>query len=138
MRDTEVQGFYIYCNPAECIYPLYPPQDPMPVEQILAVFAVSTPLQKKQKNNGVQSCSIGNKLAIHNSINCGTNNVVYSVEYTSCNLQYVVCTMRMLRTRNSKQYHGASYSSDKGLSNVSKHFKYHHSGTISTFVFFMG
>lgn len=70
-----------------------------------------------------ESCSTGKSFAIRDYINCGTNNVVYSIECTFYNLQYVGCTTRSLRTRISEHYHGASYVSMStfvfyGLENV--------------------
>lgn len=67
---------------------------------------------------------------------CGTSSVVYIVECTSSRLHYVRYTMRPLRTRISKHYHSASYASEKGLSNVSKHIRHHQSGNMSLFTFY--
>lgn len=64
--------------------------------------------------------------------------MVYAVECVLCHLQYVGCTLRPLRTRISEHYHGALYSTDKGLSNVSKHFKHYHAGNRSSFMALKG
>lgn len=92
--------------------------------------------QKRMKKSVVKSYSTGKELTIRDYMNCGTNNVVYSVECTSCNLQYVGCTARPLRTWIGEHYQGAYYPSDKGLSNVSKHFKHLHAGNMSDFSFY--
>lgn len=51
--------------------------------------------------------------------------------------QYVGCTSRPLRISISDHFHGASYTTDKTLSNVSIHFKYRyvHAGNVKSFTF---
>lgn len=85
-----------------------------------------------KKHSLVKSCFI----KIRDLNYCGTNNVIYAVECTFCKLQYIGCTMLPLKTCISEHYQGASYTNEKGLSNVSKHFKYVHSGDMSAFVFY--
>lgn len=83
------------------------------------------------KYKNTVACATGKAFTISNYINRGTSNVVYVVECTLHNLQYVGSTTRPLWTRISEHYHRASYNSDKDLSNVSKHFNYVHAGNVA-------
>lgn len=85
------------------------------------------------KHKTIVSRATGKEFTIRSYIHCGSSNVVNAIECTLYKLQYVGYTTRPVRTKISKHYHGASYASDKCLSNVSKHFKHNHAGNVDSF-----
>lgn len=92
--------------------------------------------RRHRKTKTVTSFSTGKTYTLKHFINCSSKSVVYVVECSACQIQYVGCTIRHLRIRVSEHYNDTVNPNAKNISNVSKHFKTVHGGNLDTFSFF--
>lgn len=79
----------------------------------------------------VEDAISGQHRTIQRFINCNSDHVVYSVRCSVCNLNYVGCTTRKLKTRIQEHIRDSSNPNVGNASNVSKHFLHCHQGNLS-------
>lgn len=90
---------------------------------------------KHKKSTSVTSFTTNKTYAIKQYINCSSKSVVYVIQCSACNLQYVGCTIRPLRVRISEHVNDTTNTNAKNILNVSKHFREVHHGNLHTFSF---
>lgn len=69
---------------------------------------------------------------IRQFINCDRNHVVYHIKCEDCNVSYIGCTTRKLKTRIQEQIRDSSSLNAHNPLSVSKHFFQCHNGNLSS------